>query len=131
MTNSTRAGADPVRVFFRKGAVIVPTLSDALAYMGIDYADDMVTANVTRALATAVQVLHGAVGEDVETYLPGDPRAAELVLIYTDDLYSERGVAAKVSGAPRRLVADMELQLRLELRREREKAQALESGEAL
>lgn len=131
MTNSTRAGADPVRVFFRKGAVIVPTLSDALAYMGINYADDMVTANVTRALATAVQVLHGAVGEDVETYLPGDPRAAELVLIYTDDLYSERGVAAKVSGATRRLVADMELQLRLELRREREKAQALESGEAL
>lgn len=104
------------------------TVSDALAYMGIDYADDMVTANVTRALATAVQVLHGAVGEDVGTYLPDDPRVEELVLIYTDDLYSDRGVSAKVSGATRRLVADMELQLRLELRQAREEAQALESG---
>ena len=109
----------------------MPTLQDALDYLGIDYADDMVTANVTRALATAVQVLHGAVGEDVETYLPGDPRAAELALIYTDDLYSDRGVSAKVSGATRRLVADMELQLRLELRQAREEAQARERGGAL
>lgn len=109
----------------------MPTLQDALDYLGIDYADDLVKANVTRALATAVQVLHGAVGEDVETYLPGDPRAAELALIYTDDLYSDRGVSAKVSGATRRLVADMELQLRLELRQAREEAQARESGGAL
>lgn len=109
----------------------MPTLQDALDYLGIDYADDLVKANVTRALAAAVAVLHGAVGEDVETYLPGDPRVAELVLIYTDDLYSDRGVSAKVSGATRRLVADMELQLRLELRQAREEAQALESGGAL
>lgn len=109
----------------------MPTLQDALDYLGIDYADDLVTANATRALAAAVAVLHGAVGEDVETYLPGDPRAAELVLLYTDDLYSDRGVAAKVSGATRRLVADMELQLRLELRQARQEAQARESGGAL
>lgn len=109
----------------------MPTLAEALAYMGIDYADEMSTANATRALATAVQFLHGAVGEDVETYLPNDPRVDELVLIYTDDLYSDRGVAAKVSGATRRLVADMELQLRLELRQAREAVQALESGGAL
>lgn len=93
------------------------TYDDALAHLGIDYADPMVERNVSRALASAVKVLHGAVGADVETYLPGDPRAEELVLIYLDDLYSERGVSAKVSGATRRLVADMEAQLRLELRR--------------
>lgn len=102
----------------------MPTIDEALQYLGIDYADDMVTANVTRALATAEKVLRGAVGEDVETYLPGDPRVAELVLIYLDDLYSDRGVSAKVTGATRRLVADMELQLRLELRRAKEGAGA-------
>lgn len=100
----------------------MPTINEALQYLGIDYADELVTANVSRALATAQQVLYGAVGEDVETYLPADPRVTELVLIYTDDLYSDRGVSAKVSGSTRRLVADMELQLRLELRQAREGA---------
>ena len=36
---------------------------------------------------------------------------------YTDDLYSERGVAQKVSGATRKLVATMELQLQMEYRK--------------
>lgn len=94
----------------------MPTLDEARMYLGIDIADDdMVNANLKRCLATATKTLHGAVGEDVEEYLPGDPRITELVLIYTDDLYSERGASAKVSGATRRLVYDMELQLRLEL----------------
>lgn len=99
------------------------TVTEALLYLGIDYEDAFVTANVTRALDTAQRVLKGAIGADWETYLPDDPRASELVLIYLDDLYSERGVKAKVSNATRRLVADMELQLRLELRRAREEAE--------
>lgn len=102
----------------------MPTIEDCLAYLGIDYADDLVRKNVTRALATAVKVLHGAVGEDVDTLMPNDSRAQELVLIYMDDLYSEKGVSAKVSGATRRMVADMEMQLRLELRAHREEAGA-------
>lgn len=102
----------------------MPTVDDCLAYLGIDYADDLVRKNVTRALATAVKVLHGAVGEDVVTLMPDDSRARELVLIYMDDLYSEKGVSAKVSGATRRMVADMEMQLRLELRTRREEAGA-------
>lgn len=96
----------------------MPTQNEVLAYLGIDYedhVDDLVLTNVNRALATARRTVLGGVGDDVETYLPDDPRVKELVLIYTDDLYSERGVAAKVSGAIRRSVADMELQLRLEL----------------
>lgn len=97
-------------------------LTDALNYLGIDYTDDVVTANVTRALATAERTLRGAVGEDVWDLLPGDPRAVELVLIYTDDLYSTRGVAAKVSGATRQLVQTLELQLWLELAALREVA---------
>ena len=100
----------------------MPTLSDALNYMGIDYADAMVTSNVQRALNTAKRYLKGAVGDDVFELLPDDERVKELVLMYTDDLYSERGVSAKVSGATRKLAADMELQLRLELRRAKEAA---------
>lgn len=91
------------------------TTETALLYLSIDYADEMITANVERALNTARKTLHGAVGADVDTYLAGDPRADELVLIYLDDLYSERGVSAKVSGATRQLVHTMEWQLKLDL----------------
>lgn len=98
----------------------MPTLETALAYLGIDYADTLVETNVTRALNTAKQLVLGAVGEDVETYLPSDPRIEELTLIYLDDLYSERGVSAKASNAVRRLVESMELQLRVELARKKE-----------
>lgn len=98
----------------------MPDLTDALDYMGIDYADYVVTKNVDRALRTAISVLRGSVGDDVEEHLADDPRVHELVLMYADDLYSDRGVSSKVSGATRRLTADMELQLRQELARARE-----------
>lgn len=103
----------------------MPTIdtSAALTYLGIDYPDEVVLSNVNRALATAKQTLLGAVGDDIDTYLPDDPRAVELVLIYLEDLYSQRGISAKVSGATRRLVSDMELQLRLELARAKEAGQ--------
>jgi hypothetical protein len=100
-------------------------LEDFLQYLGYDVTDDeLVNKNATRALNTAKKTVLGAVGDDVETYLPGDPRVTELVLIYADDLFSERGVSAKVSGATRRAVADMELQLRLELAEAKEAATA-------
>ncbi len=103
----------------------MPTLEDARTYLGIDIADDdLVNRNITRALATAQKTLLGSVGEDVSTYLPNDPRVTELVLIYMEDLYSQRGLAAKVSNATRRLVSDMELQLRMELRIAKEVAEA-------
>lgn len=107
-----------------KGGGTVPTIDEALAYLGIDYADELVKTNVQRALQTAQKVLHGAVGDAAEEVLPDDARIDSLVLIYTDDLYSERGVSAKVSAATRRIVADMELQLRLEYRRAKEAAGA-------
>ena len=98
----------------------MPTIDDALAYLGIDYPDDMIRKNVTRAMATAMETVREAVGTDVELLLPDDPQAAELVLIFTDDLYSERGVSAKVSGATRRMVADLVLHLQLKMQRLRE-----------
>lgn len=102
----------------------MPTLEEALDYLGIDYADDLIKRNVTRALSSAAETLYGAVGEDVLELMPESSRAKELILIYMDDLYSERGVTAKVSGATRRKVADMELQLTMELRIHRKEAEA-------
>ena len=104
------------------------TIQEALLYKGMTpevyEGDTVVETNAARALKTARQTVLGAVGSDVEDYLPGDPRIDELQLIYFDDLYSERGVSAKVSGATRRLVFDMEQQLRLELARAKEAAGA-------
>lgn len=102
----------------------MPTIDDCLAYLGIDYADALITKNVTRALKTAIAVLHGAVGKNVEILLPDDERISELVLIYMDDLYSQKGVSAKVTGSTRRMVADMEEQLRRELQIIQEEAGA-------
>lgn len=103
---------------------MMPTVEEALIYLGIDYADEVVTANVTRALGAAMQTVYGSVGEDVLTYLPDDARVKELVLLYTDDLYSNRGLSNKAIGSQRRLIADMEWQLRLELRQAKGAAEA-------
>lgn len=87
---------------------------DVYNYLGIDYADAMVTANVNLAISTADAYLKGAVGAD---YPIEDPRAKELALIFIADLYDNRGLLEKGSQNVRRLVDDFLLQLRLELRR--------------
>lgn len=95
----------------------MPTELEVMNYMGIDYADDMVKANINRAINTADAYLKGAIGEN---YPKDDPRAKELSLIFIADLYDNRGVIEKVSGNVRRLVDDMILQLKLELMRSAE-----------
>lgn len=100
----------------------MPTKEEALLYLGIDYSDDTTEANVVRALATAQQLVKGAVGADVFEVMGADSRVKELTLIYMEDLYGQRGLSAKVSGAVRRLVHDLELQLRLELAQAKEVA---------
>ena len=92
----------------------VVSIEEVLAYLGIDYADDMVTNNIERAIKTADFYLKGSIGED---YPIEDPRAKELALIIISDLYDNRGLSSTVSGNTRRLVDDLSLQLRLELRR--------------
>lgn len=90
------------------------TIDEVLNYLGIDYADDMVNANISRAIKSADQYLKGSIGYD---YPVEDPRAKELALMIVSDLYDNRGISATVSGNTRRLVNDMSLQLRIELRR--------------
>lgn len=95
-------------------SVGVVSVDETLAYLGIDYADDMILKNVERSITTADAYLRGAVGDN---YPVDDPRAKELALIFISDLYDNRGMMDKVSGNVRRLVDDFALQLRLELRR--------------
>ncbi len=92
----------------------MPTVEEVLAYLGIDYADDMVTRNVERSIQTADAYLKGSIGAN---YPAEDPRVKELALIFISDLYDNRGMIEKTSGNVRRLVDDMSLQLRLELSR--------------
>lgn len=93
----------------------MPTIEDVKAYLGIDYADEMVNKNVARCISTADAYLKGSIGKN---YPAEDPRVKELALIFISDLYDNRGMIEKVAGNVRRLVDDMSLQLRLELRSE-------------
>ena len=88
------------------------TLKQAKDYLGIDYADKMVEANIKRLIKTADSYLKGAIGEN---YPAKDPRAVELALIVIADLYENREMSAKVSNNTRRLVADFSMQLKLEM----------------
>ena len=92
----------------------VVRVEEALAYLGIDYADDMVIRNIERAIKTADAYLKGSIGEN---YPVDNPKSKELALIVISDLYDNRGLNSTVSGNTRRLVDDLSLQLRLELRR--------------
>jgi hypothetical protein len=94
--------------------ISVVSVDEAKHYLGIDYADEMVERNINRAIKTADAYLKGSIGENYPT---DDPRAKELALIIVSDLYDNRGLVSTVSGNTRRLVDDLSLQLRLELRR--------------
>ena len=92
----------------------VVSVDEVLAYLGIDYSDDMINTNIERAIKTADAYLKGSIGEN---YPVKDPRSKELALLLVADLYDNRGLTSTVSGNTRRLVEDLSLQLRLELRR--------------
>lgn len=81
-------------------------------YLGIDYADEMVSNNIKRMIKTADSYLRGAIGNTY--YDENDPRAVELMLIVIADLYDNRDLSDKVSGNVRRFVNDSIMQLRLE-----------------
>lgn len=100
----------------------MPTIADLMDHLGIDYPDDQVTRNLTRALRDADSYLLSAVGADIHELLPNDSKAERLVLEYAADFYDERGTSAKTGNARRAMIDSMETQLRLELARAREAA---------
>lgn len=91
----------------------MPTIDEVKAYLGIDYTDEMSDKNIERSIKVADAYLKGSIGVN---YPSDDPRVKELALILISDLYDNRGLMEKVAGNVRRLVDDMSLQLRLELR---------------
>ena len=94
--------------------ITVVSVDEVKNYLGIDYADEMIALNINRVIKSADAYLKGSIGENYPT---DDPRAKELALIIISDLYDNRGLQTTISGNTRRLVDDLSLQLRLELRR--------------
>ena len=90
------------------------TITDVKNYLGIDYSDEMIDANINRMIKSADSYLKGAIGED---YPSEDPRAVELALMIISDLYDNRDLADKSSGNVRRFIQDATFQLKLELQR--------------
>ena len=100
------------------------TLQDALDYLGIDYPDDKINKNVQKAINSATARMRGAVGADVEIYLPGDDRIDQLELIYTRENYDAGNLTEKEIRALKHLREDLEPQLRRELSRAKAAAAA-------
>lgn len=98
---------------------MVVTVDEVCNYIGIDYRDTMTDSNINRIIKTADSILKGSIGDN---YPIDDPRAKELALIIANDLYDNRQAETNtLTGNTRRLVDDMSLQLRLELRRGKKK----------
>lgn len=93
---------------------LVVTPHDVFEYLGIDEVDHVIDRTVWRLISVADSYLKGSIGEN---YPIDDPRTKELALIIISDLYDNRGLTSTVSGNTRKLVDDLSLQLRLELRR--------------
>lgn len=92
----------------------VVTVEEVKNHLGIDYTDDMVTANINRAIQTADAYLKGAIGDN---YPVDNPKSKELALMIVSDIYDDRGLSGTMSTSARKLVDDLSWQLRLELRR--------------
>ena len=103
------------------------TVKDALEHLGYDEYDEVIERKVTRAISTGYSMLYGAVGEDVEDYLLNDPRIDDLVLCYMVEAYDNREGSQKQTSVRSRHAHDLELQLKMELRRKKREA---DGGEA-
>lgn len=100
------------------------TVDEALAHLGYDEVDEVITKKVGQELAEAESYLRGAVGDDVLELLPDDPRVNTLLKAYLDDLHDDRGTtSAKAGNAKRELINSTEWQLRMHLVRLRESAE--------
>ena len=83
---------------------------DLLAYLGIDYADDMVLKNIERAIAYADGELRESVSDD---YPVDHPLTPELALLYASTSYENRAL----DGNELKRAEQIALKLKLYLRR--------------
>ena len=89
------------------------TAQDVKDYLGIDYTDDATDRLISKMLLTADAYMKGALGA---SYPADDERVQMVAKIIISDLFDHRDLSNKVSGATRRLVDSMLMQVRLEMR---------------
>lgn len=89
------------------------TLETLRDHLGIDYEDPTTHRILSRLLSLADRYMIGALGEG---YPAEDERVIQAQLMVCDDLFSSRGMSDKVSGATRKLLDNLLLQVRLEMR---------------
>lgn len=89
------------------------TMETLRDHLGIDYEDPSTSRILSRLLSLADHYMIGALGEG---YPAEDERVIQGQLMICDDLFSSRGVSDKVSGATRKLLDNLLLQVRLEMR---------------
>lgn len=93
------------------------SVEEVKSYLGIDYSDVNTNKRLDRLIKVADKYLEGSLGKDYPVY---DYRVNELALIVISDLYDNHDLTEKVSGNIRKLVSDFSLQIRLEMRREKD-----------
>lgn len=87
----------------------VITADDLLAFLGIDYTDDMVIKNIERAIQTA----HGELCESVSDNYPVDhPLTKELALLYAARSYDDREFATNEGKRANEIAHKLRLVLR-------------------
>ena len=89
------------------------TLETLRDHLGIDYEDPSTSRILSRLLKLADNYMIGALGAE---YPEEDERVVQAQLMICDDLFSSRGMSDKVSGATRRLLDNLLLQVRMEMR---------------
>lgn len=101
------------------------TVDEALVHLGYDIVDAQILALVNAELESAKAYLQGAVGADIFTLMPDDPRVNILLRAYLDDQHDDRGTTSvKAGNAKREMIHSTEWQLRCELARLREEVSA-------
>lgn len=91
------------------------TIDEVRQYLCIDYDDEGITNRLCSMIKAADRYLRGALGGNYPT---NDARVKEIALMYIDDLWENRGVATIEGRNERKLMHDMELQVKLEMRRD-------------
>ena len=87
----------------------VITEADVLAYLGIDYADDMVNTNIAKAIQYADGELRESVGDD---YPVDHPLTPELALLYASASYEKRDLAGNELKRAEQIAQKLRLVLR-------------------
>ena len=91
------------------------TPEEVLDHVGYDYRDERVNQRAVELISTAHAYLVGALGDD---YPYDDPRVKEIAYAIIDDLWEKRGFI-EVTGNVRKLISNLELQVRMDMRRKK------------